>query len=119
MTVAERIRNLRMELGISQAELATKIGNKDKSTISKIESKGNDISLKDISRIADALYTTPSYLMGWDEPTKPTEEMGELLASIRKEPRMLKLAKDFMRLNKTQQETVLMLVHELADHTHP
>lgn len=67
MTVADRIKSRRLELNMTQSELASKIGAKDKSSISKIESKGNDISLRDIRRIADALMISPSYLMGWED----------------------------------------------------
>lgn len=67
MTTAERIKNRRIELGMTQAELAEKIGAKDKSTISKIEKKGNEVSLKDIIRIASALQTTPKYLLGFGD----------------------------------------------------
>lgn len=66
MTVADRIRLKREELNLSQEELAKKIGNKDKSTISKIEKSGNDITMKNIQRIADALGVTSQYLMGWE-----------------------------------------------------
>ena len=67
MTVADRIKLKREELNLSQEELAKKIGNKDKSTISKIEKSGNDITMKNIQRIADALGVTSQYLMGWED----------------------------------------------------
>ena len=67
MTVADRIRLKREELNISQEELAKRIGNKDKSTISKIEKAGNDITMKNIKRIADALGVSTQYLLGWEE----------------------------------------------------
>ncbi len=65
MTVADRIRNRRLELNMTQKELSDRIGTKDRSSISKIEARGNDISLKDIERIAVALDTTSAYLLGW------------------------------------------------------
>lgn len=65
MTVADRIRNRRLELNMTQKELSDRIGTKDRSSISKIESRGNDISLKDIERIAVALDTTAADLLGW------------------------------------------------------
>lgn len=67
MTVADRIRLKREELNLSQDELAKRIGNRDKSTISKIEKSGNDITMKNIQRIAKALGVTSQYLMGWEE----------------------------------------------------
>lgn len=73
MLLYERIKSRREELGLSQEELAHRIGYKDRSSIAKIESGVNDITQSKIKAIADALDTTPSYLMGWEEstPAKP------------------------------------------------
>ena len=67
MTVADRIKNKRLELNMTQKELSDKIGTKDRSSVSKIETKGDDISMKDIVRIAGALNVTPQYLLGWED----------------------------------------------------
>ena len=64
MTVADRIRIEREKLNLSQDELARKLGNKDKSTICKIEKSGNNITMKNIKRIADALGVSLNYLAG-------------------------------------------------------
>lgn len=40
------------------------------SSINKIES-GRPVTQKIIVRLADALHTTPSYLMGWDDEEPP------------------------------------------------
>ena len=71
MTVADRIRERRRELNLSQSELAQKAGYTDKTSISKLEHAENDISMKQISRLAEALETTPAYLMGWEDKTIP------------------------------------------------
>ena len=68
MTVGERIKEKRIELGWSQQELAKRAGYSDKTAISKIEHAGNDITLKQIKRIAKSMNVDPAELMGWDEP---------------------------------------------------
>lgn len=65
MTVADRIRDRRNEIGMSQAELARLIGTKDRSTISQIENSGDNITMKNIIRIAEALDVSSHYLLGW------------------------------------------------------
>lgn len=65
-TIYSRIKNLRESLGLSQDELAKKLGYTSRSTINKIESGKIDISRSKIEAFAKALNTTPSYLMGWD-----------------------------------------------------
>lgn len=63
--IHKRIKSRREELGISQEELAFKLGYKSRSTIAKIESGENDIPQSKISAFATALRTTPAWLMGW------------------------------------------------------
>lgn len=65
--LSERIRERREQLNISQEELAQKLGYKSRSTITKIESGENDIPQSKIKAFADALETTPAYLMGIEE----------------------------------------------------
>lgn len=67
MTVADRIRKRREELQLTQEELAKRMGYSTKTTISRIESSGDNVSRKTIERIAVPLKTTPRALMGWDE----------------------------------------------------
>ena len=69
MTTAERIKLRRESLGMTQSELAERMGLKGKSSISKIESSGNKVTLKTVEKAAAALNCRPGYLMGWtDEP---------------------------------------------------
>lgn len=80
MTVGERIKQIREELGISQEELAIKIGLKGKSSVCKIEKAGDNISTRSIKKYANALNVPPSKLMGWDfEPEKKYIESGSAL----------------------------------------
>ncbi|RDY20744.1 helix-turn-helix domain-containing protein [Criibacterium bergeronii] len=67
MTVYERIRQLREQLGMTQEQLAFKVGYKSRSTINKIENGLRDINQSQIVDFAQALSTTPAYLMGWEE----------------------------------------------------
>lgn len=67
MKFFERIRSRREELGMSQDELAKKIGYKSRSSINKIEIGENDIPQSKIKAFAEALQTTPAYLMGWED----------------------------------------------------
>jgi len=70
MTIADRIKQTREEKGLTQTELAKLCGYSDKTSISKIENAGNNITLKKIRRIANALSISHTYLMGWDDPVE-------------------------------------------------
>jgi transcriptional regulator with XRE-family HTH domain len=73
-TVGENILLMRKQLGLTQEELAKRMGYKSKSTINKIELGINDIPQSKIVQFAEVLGTTPAHLMGWDEEKIPPEE---------------------------------------------
>lgn len=67
MTIGERIKARREELGMSQDELAIKIGYESRSSVNKIELGLRNLPQSKIKLIADVLNTTPSYIMGWQK----------------------------------------------------
>lgn len=67
MAIGERIKNRREELGLTQQQLADRLGYKSKSAINKIELGVNDISQKRIVDFAKALNTSIEYLLGMDK----------------------------------------------------
>lgn len=71
MELYKRIKDSRIKIGMTQDELAKKMGYKSRSTIAKIESGENDILQSQIVKFAEALNTTPAYLMGWEDNQKP------------------------------------------------
>lgn len=66
-TIGSRIRNRREELGLSQEELGKRLGYKSRSSINKIELDQRNLTQSKIKAIADALDTTPAYIMGWED----------------------------------------------------
>ena len=63
----KNIRNRRMELNMTQSELAAKMGYADKSMIAKIEKGLVDLPQSKIFAFAKALDTSAADLVGWDE----------------------------------------------------
>ena len=66
MTVGERIRQRRIELNMTQEELAKKAGYKSRSSINKIECS-RDLPITKVKKVAYLLDCKPSYLMGWED----------------------------------------------------
>lgn len=60
----QRIKQRRLALGMSQDELAKKAGYTDRSTIAKIETGVNDITVNKFVEIAHALNISPVELLG-------------------------------------------------------
>lgn len=72
MNLSEKIRYLRNQKGMTQEQLAQKL-NTTKQTIGKYENQVvTNLPLNRIQELADALDTTPAYLMGWGEE-KPAD----------------------------------------------
>lgn len=67
MTIGKRIKSRRKELNVSVDELANKL-NKNRATIYRYE-KGDieNMPIDILEPLAEALNTTPQYIMGWDK----------------------------------------------------
>ena len=65
--IGQRIRKRRREIGLSQEELANRMGLRSKSTICKDEKGDDNLTSDTVQKYADALETTPAYIMGWKE----------------------------------------------------
>ena len=62
--LSSRIRQRREQLGLSQEELAARMGYRSKSSINKLEKGINDLPRAKLEELAAALDTTPAWLMG-------------------------------------------------------
>lgn len=113
MNVGEKIKQKRIEMNMSQDELAKKVGYKSRSSIQKIEAS-RDLPLRKVKKMADALDTTPSYLMGWEEtlsghtPPVVVEVKSEYDQS--KVEEAMKLYEQFESLPPEYQDTFLTML---------
>lgn len=83
MTIGNRIKNRRIELGLSVDDLAERI-NKNRATIYRYE-KGDIESLPTsiLEPLAKALFTTPEYLIGWvDAPKNKSSKVINVLGRV-------------------------------------
>lgn len=74
-TIGERIKKRREELNMTQAELARILGYKSRTSVYKMELGERGLPQKKIKQLAEALHTTPEYIMGWEE--KPKDELDQ------------------------------------------
>ena len=66
--LSSRIRQRREQLGLSQEELAARMGYRSKSSITKLEKGINDLPQSKVEELAQALETTPAALLGLGAP---------------------------------------------------
>ena len=73
MSIGDRIKRRRLEIGLSVDQVAEKIG-KNRATVYRYESKEIEKFPIDIlAPLAEALRTTPAYLMGWENKDNESE----------------------------------------------
>ena len=110
MTIGDRVRARRIEKGMTQSELAQRLGYKSKSSVAHIEN-GRDIPRAMIVELSEILDTTPGYLMGWnDEQTRPETITTEPLTGD--ERRLLDL---FRQLTPKEQGNIIGRAELLAE----
>lgn len=63
----DRIKSRRIEINISQQELAKRVGYHSRSSINKIEQGINDIPQSKIKDFAKALNVSPAWLLGYED----------------------------------------------------
>ncbi len=97
MTIYQRIKDLRESKGMSQQELAEKVGFKTASAVNKIELGLRDINQSKIKAFAEALGTTSCYLLDGKETSKDfvssfalTKREKALVIAYREHPDMQK-----------------------------
>ena len=115
MKIGDRIKHRRIELGMSQDELARRLGYRSRSSINKIEKDASGLPQTKIAAIASALLTTPSYIMGWEEEIKKNPVgMAERHIEIIMDEDISDIFDDFKSLDAAQKKIVKDIVHSLA-----
>lgn len=116
--IGTRIKDRRIELGMSQDELAEKMGYKSRSTIAKIEKGINDVVQANIVKFAEVLNTSIAYLMGWEEEIEENPVgMAERHFEILMDEDLAEIFEEFKSLDVSQKKLVKDLVHNLAKKT--
>lgn len=113
MTVGERMKLLREQKGLSQDELAKMMGYAGKTSISKIESSGNNMTTKTVSKFAKALGCTEAYLMGWEEIDLSVEQAMKDAELTNMDISTKEIVEKFNRLSKEDQKLALSYISYL------
>lgn len=99
----KNIKQRRLELGLTQLQLAKKMGYSDKTMISKIENGLVDLSISKVEEFAEILGVEPRVLMGWteEEPAGDSSKQAQFLGilsqlSLDNQIQLLSIAKTFL-----------------------
>lgn len=83
MTIGEKIKQRRLELGMSQRDLAAKMGYNHHSTVARIESGKVDIPQSRIIKFSEVLGISVTYLMDWEEMQKKNDIQTDIVLRMR------------------------------------
>ena len=116
MTIGDRIKKRRKELHMSADKLADILG-KDRSTIYRYE-KGDieNLPIDILKPIADALGTSPSYLMGWtdEETQKKNDNLTEIIVRLKQDEDFANATVMLGALQPDQFDTIKQLLATLV-----
>ena len=79
--IGQRVKTLRKRKGLNQKELANILG-KSLRTVQKYETGEIEISISVINQLADALDTTPSYLLGYAVDLAPIRSLADVMGFL-------------------------------------
>lgn len=102
-----KIKRLREDKKLSQSELATLVGYKDKTAIAKVEAGKVDLPQSKISAFARVLNTTTSYLFS-DEPESTNNEDSTFPPDVRA------AARGMMDLSEADKKSAIDMINFLS-----
>lgn len=108
--IGKNIMKRRKEIGLTQEELAFKLGYKSKSTINKIELGINDLPQSKIIKFANVLNTTPAYLMGWEKQEKENNTIADVVVRLRTDSEFLSVVTVLNELDEKKLHSVKQML---------
>lgn len=93
MRIGQRIKERRKELGLSAEDLAKRLG-KSRATMFRYENgEIENMPLDILKPLAEALQTTPEYLMGWEQVQGTNRAIVQIISRLRKDEEFFKAVK--------------------------
>ncbi len=115
-TTGNRIKKLRIEHGLSQEDLAKKLGYSHKSAINKIELNINGVPASKIVLLSKIFGVSISYLLCDDvSPEKPAPINSELWAEICADPEKLRLVERIVSLPTDKLRNIVNFLQSFDD----
>lgn len=113
MKIGDRIRQRREALEMSQDELARRLGYKSRSSINKIENDASGLPQSKIAAIANALQTTPGFIMGWTEMQKKNDVATDIVVRLRTDKEFFSIVEKLNKLSPEQLASIKPVVDVL------
>lgn len=110
MTIGDRIKARRIELGMSVEELGKRLG-KNRTTVYRYETGYiENLPIDIIEPIAAVLQTTPEYLMGWEKVQKNNDAIADIIIRLRTDDDFFNAVKRLNDLDSDKLSSLLTLL---------
>ena len=116
MHIGKRIKECRTKLGLSQRDLAEKMGYKNHSVIARIEAGSVDLPQSRIDQFAQVLGVSHAYLLGLvsEEASTKNSRMAELVVKMRKDPEFFEAVSKMADLSADEFHNIQFLLSALG-----
>lgn len=113
MTVGERIKQRRKELGMSADELGSRLG-VHRTTVFRYESGYIEkLPIDILEPIAKALQTTPDYFFDWEEEQKKNDIQADIILRMRTDPLFMSVTESLYKLDTEKLESINQMLNTL------
>lgn len=115
MEIGERIKQRRMELGLSQRELARRMGYSDNSTLARIEQGKVDVYQNKIVQFSEVLGVSIAYLMGWQEEDdeQKNDTITDVILKMRTDQEFMSVVETLYKLDKEKLHSINQMLNTL------
>lgn len=110
MKIGEKIKLRRNELGLSQRDLAARMGYSHHSTIARIEAGTVDIPQSRIVKFSEVLGVSIDYLMNWEQVKEKNSALADATIRMRTDNEFFSIIEGLNRLNPAQLASVKQIV---------
>ena len=110
MSIGQKIKQRRKELGWSQRDLAAKMGYNNNSTIARIENGKVDIPQSRIVQFGEVLGVSITYLMDWEEVQKNNDALTDITIRLRTDDVFLSVVKEVYEMDNEKLSNLLALL---------
>lgn len=116
MHIGEKIKAQRTRLGLSQRDLAERMGYKNHSVIARVEAGKVDLPQSRLDQFAKVLGVSHGYLLGLvsEEESNKNDRLAELIIKMRKDPKFFEAVSTMADLSDTDFDNIQGLLLALG-----
>ena len=107
MTIGEKIKQRRIEMGMSQRDLAEKMGYNHHSTVARIEAGKVDVPQSRIVKFSEVLGVSITYLMNWEEVKKENSTITDAVLRMRTDDVFMEAVESLLKMDSDKLSNLL------------